>query len=142
MYNFDAPIPGESLTKMPGAMPMEMPPQFPDPNDALNYLWDKFTHPKQATRLILLLKKGAPVEAIVNTVLFEAVAQGKITVDVALVIYQVVYWQIEIIAKTKKVKYTTKNPDTKQDEFLAQFTDLLNEPEEQETKPSIFKGLM
>lgn len=143
MYNFDAPIPGESLTKMPSSMPMEMPAQFSDPEQALNYFWDKLTIPKKATQLILLLKKGAPVESVVNTVLFEAIAQGVVTVDLALNLYQIVYWQVETIAKSKGIKYKTKNPDPVYDEFLAQFVDLLKEPDEQEAKKtSIFKGLM
>lgn len=147
MYNFDAPIPGQSLTTLPGSSPMQHPPQFPNLNDALEYVWDKFTNPKHATRIILLLKSGVPVEYIVNTVLFQGVATGSWTVDVALLMYQVVYWQIESIAKLKKIKYKGKNPDVKQNDFLSQFTDMLNKPNESvpdptaPSTPSIFKGL-
>lgn len=142
-YNFDAPIPGQSLTKEQGGSPMEHPPQYADVNDALEYVWDKFTNPKHATRIILLLKRGVPVEYIVNTVLFQGVMTGKWTVDAALLMYQIVYWQIESIAKLKKIKYTGKNPDVKQDEFLSQFVDMIK-PEgdtAQQDSSSIFKGL-
>lgn len=145
MYNFDAPIPGQSLTQMPGASPMEYPPQFPDVNDALEFLWEKLTTPKQTTRVLLLLKKDTPVEYIVNTLLFQGVASGKWTVDTALLMYQVVFWQIEAIAKLKGVKYKDKNPDVQQEEFLSQFTDLLQKPEPAEVtpkSPSVFKGLV
>lgn len=148
MYNFDAALPGESLTKTPGSMPMEHPPQFTNPNDALEYLFGRFTSPKQATKLILLLKKGVPVEYLVNTLLFEGIAQGKWTVDVALLMYQVTYWQIESIGKLKGIKYKGKNNDPKHDDFLSQFVDLLDNtdtpPSETSSVPaktSIFKGL-
>lgn len=142
MYNFDAAIPGQSLTMQPGAMPMEHPPQFANPEDALEYLWDRLTIPKQATKLLLMLKKGVPIEFIVNTVLFEGVIQGKWTPDLALLMYQVVIWQVETIAKKKGVKYTLRNDDPQYDDFLSQFTDLLEKPEEvAPKKASVFKGL-
>lgn len=145
MYNFDAPIPGQSLTSLPGSSPMEHPPQFPDPQAALEYVWTQFTNPKHATRVILMLKKGIPVEFITNTVLFQGVMAGKWTVDTALLMYQVVFWQIESIAKLKKIKYQGKNVDVQQQQFLSQFVDLLDKPDTAvptaTPTPSLFKGL-
>lgn len=144
VYNFDAAIPGQSLTSPPGSLPMEHPAQFTDVNDALEFLFTKLTLPKQATKLILLLKKGTPVEYIVNTVLFEGVMQGRWTVDVAMLMYQVVFWQVESIAKFKGVKTTLFNDDPQHEDFLSQFVDLLEEkpstPAPQKQSP--FKGLM
>lgn len=146
MYNFDAPIPGQSLTQTPGASPMEHPPQFAKVEDALEYIWDTITTPKYTTQLLLLLKKGMPVEYIVNTVLFTGVAKGAFTVDTALLMYQIVFWQVENIAKLKGVKYEKFNPDVKQEEFLSQFVDLLDEPAAPKAtlspKSNLFKGLM
>lgn len=145
MYNFDAPIPGQSLTMPPGAMAMEHPPSFTDPEQALEYIWNKLTVPKKARDLILLLKKGAPVEYIVNTVLFEGVIQGLWTVDVAMLMYQVVVWQVEKIAQMKGVKYKFRNDDPREEEFLSQFVDLLDVESSApmpSTSKSPFKGLL
>lgn len=145
-YNFDAPIPGQSLTALPGSAPYEMPPQFTNPNDAVEYLWGKLTQPKRARDLLLLLKKGMPVEGVVNTVLFQGIMDGKWTVDVALLIYQVVYWQVETLAKAKGVKYKDFNPNQQEEEFLDSFIDLLDEKPEDpmaaETPDTLFKGLL
>lgn len=141
MYSFDAPIPGESLTKMPGGSAMEHPPQFTDLEDALEYVWKRFTSPKHSLNVVLLLKKGMTVEYIVNTIMFQGVAQGKWSVDLALLMYQVVFWQVEAIAKLKKINYKGKSPDVKQNEFLSNFVDLLEEPREASVPLSIFKGI-
>ena len=43
--DFDAPIPGQSLTDKPGNSAWEHPPQFTDTAEAAEYIWDKLTHP-------------------------------------------------------------------------------------------------
>jgi hypothetical protein len=124
---------------------MEMPVQFVYADDALEYMFDKLTQPKELTKLQLLLQSGISIEAVTNTLLFTGVATGKWTVDLALLMYQVVFWQIEAIAKLKKIKYTHKNVDIEHEKFLSNFTNLLNTPEEApepEKKSAIFKGLL
>lgn len=146
-YNpFSAPVPGQSLTKPRGGMPMERPPQFTDINDAAEYVWDRLTQPKQVVRLLAQIKDGVPVEYIVRTILFEGVMQGKWSPDIALNLAQICTWQIEALAKAKGLGYVLKNPDNDQDEFLAQFDfdsgKTAKEPEEEvETKSEAPQGL-
>lgn len=140
---FDAPIPGESLTKPVGGMPMEHPPQFTDPNKALEYLLDKLTQPKHLTRTLVLLKAGAPVDTITRSILFKGVLEGLWTVDLAFLIAQVTMWQIETVAKMKGIKYKLRKPDISQKQFLSQFTDLADDTDtgtKAEPKPNAFKG--
>lgn len=142
---FDAPIPGQSLTKMPGSSPMEKPPQFVDEQKALDYFWNSLLEdPKTVTKLMVFLKGGMAVTEIVNTLLFVGVSAGKWSLDLAFLMYQEVAWMIEALAKIRKIKYTFKRIDPEYADFLYEYKDYIKKPEdepiEQATK-GLFSGL-
>ena len=88
-YNeFDAPIPGQSLTDTPGNAPWEHPPQYTDPEQILDNLYDKLTSGEFAEQLIAMLDEGVPVEAIVRVITFGGFMQGKYTPDVGFMIVE------------------------------------------------------
>ena len=88
-YNeFDAPIPGQSLTDTPGNAPWEHPPQYTDPEQILDNLYDKLTSGEFAEQLIAMLDAGVPVEAIVRVIVFGGFMQGKYTPDVGFMIIE------------------------------------------------------
>lgn len=125
---FQGPIPGQSLTQGAGSAPHDLPPQFSDVNDALEHIFELLTQPRQATRLILMLKKGVPAEYIARSILFIGFAKGKWTPDVALMALRVVMSQIIAIAQLKGIKVKVFNADKEQDAFLDQFLDMSQEP--------------
>lgn len=143
--SFDAPLPGQSLTKMPGSTAMEKPPQFVKEEEALDYFWNVILeNPKTVTKLMVLLKGGLAVTEIVNTLLFTGVAAGKWNLDLAFLMYQEVSWMIEALAKVRNIKYTFKRINPEYANFLYQYKDYITAPEdepiEQATK-SLFSGL-
>ncbi len=79
---FDAPIPGQSLTDTPGNAPWEHPPQYTNPEEILDGLYDKITDGEFSQQLIAMLDAGVPVEAIVRVMVFGGFMQGKFTPDV------------------------------------------------------------
>ena len=88
-YNeFDAPIPGQSLTDTPGNAPWEHPPQYTDPEQILDSLYDKITNGEFTEQLIAMLDAGVPVEAIVRVMVFSGFMQGKFTPDVGFMIVE------------------------------------------------------
>ena len=88
-YNeFDAPIPGQSLTDTPGNAPWEHPPQMTDPEQILEGLYDKITNGEFTEQLIAMLDAGIPVEAIVRVMVFGGFMQGKYTPDVGFMIVE------------------------------------------------------
>lgn len=121
---FDGPTPGQSLTKEVGSLSVEHPAQHADPNAALEELFDKLTTPKQATRLVLMLKKGVPVEYIARAVLFEGFLQNKWTPDMAMLMLRIVMAMIISIGVRKGISPTIFNEDTEHDKFLDQFIDM------------------
>ena len=88
-YNeFDAPIPGQSLTDTPGNSPWEHPPQYTDPEEILDKLYDKITNGEFTEQLIAMLDAGVPVEAVVRVMVFSGFMQGKFTPDVGFMIVE------------------------------------------------------
>jgi hypothetical protein len=86
-YNeFDAPIPGQSLTDTPGNAPWEHPPQITDPEEVLQSLYDKITNGEFTEQLIAMLDAGVPVEAVTRVIIFGGFMQGKYTPDVGFLI--------------------------------------------------------
>jgi len=119
---FDAPVPGQSLTQEAGSAPYEQPPQFANVEDALENIFEKLSDKRHATRLVLLLRKGVPVEYLTRTMLYEGFLKNKWTPDTALLMGRIVMAMIIAVgtqAGVKKMKLF--NPDKEQDKFLEQF---------------------
>jgi len=88
-YNpFDGPIAGQSLTDEPGNYPWEHAPQYTDPEELLDSMYDQLTSGKMAEQIIAMLDAGVPVEAIVRTMTFSGFMQGKYTPDVGFMIIE------------------------------------------------------
>lgn len=124
---FDAPIPGQSLTQHPGASPVEHPPKFVHLNDALEFVWKQFHKKKPLVKLIMMLKGGVPAEAVCRTVLYQGLLKSYWTVDLALLMFQTVLWQVEAIGKLKGIKVQAFNEDPKYNNFLLQTDKMLQE---------------
>lgn len=131
---FHGSIPGQSLTKPMGAMPHDNPPQYADLNDALTYMFQALTVPRQVTRLVILLRKGVPVEYIARSVIFMGFGKGKWTPDVGLMMLKSTMAMILAIAHIKKVKHIIFNPDKDQNDFLDQFGDGMQPPEQPDSQ--------
>lgn len=96
---FDAPIPGESLTKAPGSQKWEKPPQFTNPEDALEFIYDNMMKPRNMEKLLALMDAGVPVEAIARTTLFAGFAEGKWTPSLVALMARPVFSMVAGIAK-------------------------------------------
>ena len=102
--DFDAPIPGQSLTDKPGNTPWEHPPQFTDTAEAAEYIWDSLTHPDYVKQVIAMLDAGIPVEALCRVIIFAGFTEGKWTPDVGFMLAEVVIKMIATIAVKAGVK--------------------------------------
>ena len=94
---FDAPVPGQSLTDTPGNYPWEHPPQFTDPEEASEYIWQMLHRKELTEQLIGLLDAGIPVEALGRTILFAGFMEGKFSPDLAFIITEPVMKMIAAI---------------------------------------------
>ena len=134
-YNeFDAPIPGQSLTDAPGNAPWEHPPQFTDPEQVLGSLYDKITDGEFAEQLIAMLDAGVPVEAIVRVIVFGGFMQGKYTPDVGFMIVEPLMKLISAVgirAGIKELKLSLE--DLSNNKFLKDMAELKAAKEEMGT---------
>jgi len=115
---FDAPIPGQSLTDRPGNATWEHPPQFSDPNEALEFIHSRLMDPEGAARVAIMLETGIPVEAIARTVVFAGFMEGKFSPDVGFLILETVMKMILVIggvAKVSDLKVSLPTPNDTQD---------------------------
>tara|TARA_A100001011_G_C13968709_1_gene698345 strand:+ start:43 stop:540 length:498 start_codon:yes stop_codon:yes gene_type:complete len=83
---FDAPVPGQSLTDTPGNYPWEHPPQFTDPEEATEFIWQTLHTEEFMEQVIGMLDAGVPIEAITRVIVFGGFVEGKFTPDVGFLI--------------------------------------------------------
>lgn len=117
---FGRPIPGQSLTKEPGASPWEKPPQFTDIDDAMEFLFNNITNPKNAHKLCALMEAGVPITSIVETILKGGFMEGKWTPDLMIILLKPVSALIMKIGQMYDIEYVTgaEDEDEVEDEFV------------------------
>jgi hypothetical protein len=103
---FDAPIPGQSLTGEPGNANYEKPPQFADLNKALNYLWDQIIDPQHMPISLAYMDKGVPPEMLADITIFAGFTQGKWTPDVGMMMKPAVVHMFAAIAYRAGIRNT------------------------------------
>ncbi len=86
--SMDHPVPGESLVQPKGQAKYEMPPQFNDLEKALDYFFDRVTNEKNAKDILNLMDSGVPIDALVTPILMQAASEGKINMDLAMLVAQ------------------------------------------------------
>ena len=149
---FNAPIPGQGLTDEPGNYPWEHPPQFPEIEDAADFIYERLSNPKQLKRLLTMMRIGVPIEALVKVITFSGFLEGKFTVDVAKLLEPIVAMQIMSKAQVAGVPAKINLEDTEDTEFYKDMAkvkksiDLDNLPMDKMTEEKIekesVKGLM
>ena len=97
---FDAPVPGQSLTDTPGNYPWEHPAQFTDAREATEYIWDRLHADDFAEQVVAMLDANIPVEAIARVILFGGFLEGKFSPDLAFIITEPVMQMIAVIGAT------------------------------------------
>ena len=101
----NAPIPGQSLTDEPKNYPWERPAEITDPREAIKFHIDGLTEPKAIDNIIELLQIGMPVATLAKTALTTAQMEGIHTVDVSLIIRDVIQEEIVSIAEEAGIEY-------------------------------------
>ena len=101
----NAPIPGQSLTDEPKNYPWERPTEITDPREAIKFHVDGLTEPTAIDNIIELLQIGMPVSTLAKTALTTAQMEGIHTVDVSLIIRDVIQEEIVSIAEEAGIEY-------------------------------------
>ena len=139
---FDAPIPGQSLTDIPGNYPWEHPPQFTDLNEAAEFVWDNLHEENKLEQILLLLKSGVSVEGLTRGMLFTGFIDGKWNVDLALLLTEIVFNQVLAIgvkAKIKNIKILSS--DNSNAEFRKEYGKLMMSKNKEKKKEQGIKEI-
>ena len=112
---FSAPIPGQSLTDTPKNYPWERPAEITDPREAIKFHLDGINKPEALDNIIEMLQIGIPVNALSKTALTTAQMEGIHSVDVSLIIGDVIKEELISIAEEAGIDYVTGDEPSKID---------------------------
>ena len=103
----NAPIAGQSLTDTPKNYPWERPAEISDPREAIKFHMDGLSAPEALDNIVELIQVGVPLRALSKTVLTTAQMEGIHSVDVSLIIGDVVFEELVSIAEEAGLDYKT-----------------------------------
>ena len=105
--NFDAPVPGMSLTAELGSRPWQSAPQYPTVDEAIQYYMDRITSEQFMDQLIDVIEMVIPVTSIANIMQTSSVMEGIHSVDVGVLVSPIIIEMIMFIAESADVEYVT-----------------------------------
>lgn len=111
---FNAPIPGESLTKPPRSYPWERPPEMNDPEEVLQTYVRKLNEVDRMEGLMDALEVGFPLKDLVEGLIRTGVANGIHTIDVGMIIAPVIHDYIKSFADELEIEYDEGFEDKEQ----------------------------
>jgi len=103
MLNGLSSIPGFGMTQPKGKWAWENPPQFSDPNDAIDAIVEKFDENTTKANLEKLLLAGISVEEIINITVMNGFTEGKFNPDVAELIKPALAVKLLTMAQEKDI---------------------------------------
>jgi protein-tyrosine-phosphatase len=103
----NAPIAGQSLTDTPKNYPWERPAEISDPREAIKFHMDGLSSPESLDNILELIQMGVPLRALAKTALTTAQMEGIHSVDVSLIIGDVVFEELVSIAEEAGLDYKT-----------------------------------
>ena len=119
-YQFDRPIPGQSLTVEPRNAPYERPPEIVDPEDALMVHLTRLNDPEAIDDMMFFLESGVDIRTLTEGILRGAVLNGVHTIDVSLIIAPVIHQFIKSAADDLGVSYDEGFEDVDKNEVMYQ----------------------
>lgn len=103
MAEYEAPIPGMSLTETPQNRPYERPPQIVDVEEAIQTHVARLSD--KTEDMIDGLEMGLDVETLTKGLLRSAVAEGVHTLDVAILIAPAIHEYIKTTAQSMQIDF-------------------------------------
>jgi hypothetical protein len=112
---FNAPIPGESLTREPGNAPWEQPPLFNTAEEALGFYLEKFDDEESLDEVLFALEQKFPLSILVDSFTSYGVMEGYHSFDVKMIISPILHEYIKTLAETVGVEVVESGDPTKEE---------------------------
>ena len=105
MNPFNAPIPGESLTRDPEQrFPWEQNPQITDVDTAIKEIFITLTEKNSLVELLNILNNGQPVDEIAQIIAYRGMSVGKYNNDLMLLLLEPIMYLIIAIAEEYEIE--------------------------------------
>lgn len=111
---FQAPIPGESLTRPPKQFPWERPPEMNDPEEVMQFYIDKLTDSDRMSAIMDTLEVGMTIRDVTEGIVRVGVSEGMHSIDVGILVSPVIHQYIKSVAKALRIDYDEGFVDKKQ----------------------------
>ena len=102
---FEAPVPGSSLTMEPGGQAYERPPQIVDVEEAIQMHLTRLSEKEKLEGIVDALELGITVKELTTGLLRSAVAEGIHTIDISMLVAPIVHEFIKNTADEAGVEY-------------------------------------
>ena len=114
---FEAPVPGQSLTKEPGKYPWESPPQFNNIDEAMNHYMNRFQDEKVMFNLFSLMEAKVPVTSIAESMILHGFAEGLYNPDVGMLVANDLMEILVAMAEEAEIPYELGARDDMSEEY-------------------------
>ena len=114
---FEAPVPGQSLTKEPGKYPWESPAQFNNIDDAMQHYLNRFQDEKVMFNLFSLMEAKVPITTIAGSMIMHGFAEGLYTPDVGLLVANDLMEVLVAMAKEADIPYELGVENNMEEEY-------------------------
>lgn len=101
----DGPIPGENFTSDTRNYPWHRPPEFTEPDEAIEYALEVMTEEEGSIAIISMLEMGISVVAVTDMILTKGIMSGKWTFDLSMLIAGPIAHIIVLMAKGYDIDY-------------------------------------
>jgi hypothetical protein len=118
MKQFDAPIPGQSLTNVPRNYPWERPPETTNPDEAIAHHLTRMGSHTVLNSILDGVGQGMPVSMLTDLVLTGAVAQGIHSIDISMMIAPVIQDYIVNLLEEEGVEFKEFFDEDSDDDVL------------------------
>lgn len=110
---FDGPIPGQSLTGAPKAMPWERPPEITDPEEAIALHITRLNNEERIEAIVDMLQLDIDVKTLTEGIVRGGVANGVHSIDVGLIVSPVIHEFIVSVAEEAGIEFDEGLEDKK-----------------------------
>jgi len=114
---FEAPVPGQSLTKEPGKYPWDSPSQFNNIDEAMQHYLNRFQDEKVMFNLFSLMEAKVPITTIAGSMIMHGFAEGLYTPDVGLLVANDLMEVLVAMAKEADIPYELGVENNMEEEY-------------------------
>ena len=143
---FNAPLPGESLTKDPDQkFPWEQNPEINDVDTAIKEVFINLTERDTLVELLNILNNGQPVDEIAQIVAYRGMSVGKYNSDLMLLLLEPIMYLIIAIAEEYEIEpviYEGMDNDIAQEEDTDVAIESKSKPKPTINKDSVPSSLL